>query len=140
LVGKGVKIVMVTTDGWQSVDTQQLLHRAGIEAEVLSLDRTHDQYVSFRNLFYEERAQHSGHPVFMKEAEELEHNRIKKKVDHPYSGSKDVADAACGCAWKCAAGKEADPETEKQVEVMKQMAEELDPTGGLNRDWWLEGY
>lgn len=140
LVGKGVKIVMVTTDGWQSVDTQQLLHRAGIEAEVLSLDKTHDQYVSLRNLFYEERAQHSGHPVFMKEAEELEHNRIKKKVDHPYSGSKDVADAACGCAWKCAAGKEADPETEKQVEVMKQMAEELDPTGGLNRDWWLEGY
>jgi FAD/FMN-containing dehydrogenase len=38
------------------------------------------------------------------------------------------------------AGKESDPDTEKQVETMKQMAEELDPTGGLNRDWWLKGY
>lgn len=86
LINKGVKLVMVTTDGWQSVDTIQLLHRAGVEAEVLSLDKTHDQYVAFRNMFYEERVQHSGHPIFMKEAEELEHNRIKKKVDHPYSG------------------------------------------------------
>lgn len=86
MLDKGIRIVKVTADGWQSEDTMQLLHRAGIDADVLSLDRSHDYYVSFRNMFYEERVEHYGHPVFMHEMEELEHNRVKKKVDHPHKG------------------------------------------------------
>lgn len=86
LISKGVRVRFVTTDGWQSVDTQQLLHRAGVDAEVFSLDKNDQPYVSFRTMFYEERVRHYGHPSFLKEMAELEHNRIKKKVDHPFGG------------------------------------------------------
>lgn len=86
LYAKGVKIEFVTFDGWQSIDSQQLLNRAGIPSDVLSLDKNDGPYVTWRTAVYEERVEYYEYPIFMKEAADLEHNRRKKKVDHPHLG------------------------------------------------------
>ena len=103
---------MVTYDGWQSVDSVQLLIKQGIAAEVQSVDRSTEAYDTLKEQIYKGLLDIYHHPTFIRECEEL----IRKpngKVDHPVlsyrrsleegrkEGSKDVADAIAGCVNLC---------------------------------------
>ena len=108
----GFNIKMVTYDGWQSVDSVQLLIKSGIQSEVQSVDRSTEAYDTLKEQIYKGLLDIYSHPVFIRECEEL----IRKpngKVDHPEvsyrrsleegrkEGSKDVADAVAGCVNLC---------------------------------------
>jgi hypothetical protein len=132
---KGVRISCVTFDGWQSVDSRQLLNHAGVTSDLLSLDKNDIPYVTFRNAVYEQRVEYYMYAPLIKEAAELEHNRIRKKVDHPEgdSFSKDVSDAAAGCLFKCLE-EGSQPEPAKSVEALEQVVESN--RSGLDPLWW----
>ena len=108
----GFNIKMVTFDGWQSLDSIQTLKAAGIKSETLSVDRNSEAYDTLKGQIYKGLCDYYEHSIFIREAEEL----IRKpngKIDHPdlsyrrsleegrKEGSKDVSDAAAGCAKLC---------------------------------------
>jgi hypothetical protein len=96
-------------DGFQSTDTRQQLQRRRIESEIISVDKTVLPYYDLREAIYEDRIEF---PKFMvrvrpddtqlteilvKELYELVDNGTK--IDHPKSGSKDVADSVAGVVY-----------------------------------------
>ena len=114
---RGFKIRMSSFDGWQSVDSIQILERKGFPVETLSMDRTIEHYQTLKDGVYEGRIffppahgqtpdttspqlsdmADAGDPcaILQREIRQLEF--IKgKKIDHPPQGSKDLADALCG--------------------------------------------
>lgn len=100
----GFPIKKVTYDGWQSVDSIQLLKDKGITADTLSLDRDLEPYDTFKEVIYTkdiecpENPYIKGKSLAYSEAERLE--LIKgNKVDHPRLGSKDLIDAICGAVY-----------------------------------------
>lgn len=96
---KGYQIGCVSTDGYQSTNLRQDLTLAGIEAQLISVDRNKDPYNNLRNAILEGRYIMPNHPKLKKELKELE--ELDGKYDHPSDGSKDVADAACGSHENC---------------------------------------
>lgn len=88
----------VSYDGWQSVDSRQILAKAGFDTELLSINLgVHD---NLKDFIYSENIQFYQFDPFLAECRRLE--LIKgTKVDHPPMGSKDVADAVAGVAWWC---------------------------------------
>ena len=89
-----------------SADAIQQLKRRGIEAEVVSVDRTNDAYETLKTAFYEGRIRLHDHPHMLCELRNLQRmpqGRGRVKVDHPskmtgpegnlIKGSKDVADS-----------------------------------------------
>ena len=93
LTEKGYMITKVTMDSWNSAEPIQKLQQKGYNAEVLSVDRTMAAYECLKNALYENRIELYDYPPLIRELRELEHDRIKRKVDHPVRGSKDVADS-----------------------------------------------
>lgn len=102
----GFKIRTVSMDGFQSTDTMQQLRKKRYNVEYLSVDRSKLPYEDLRDAIYENRIEFPPYMTYLnkgstelvqiavKELMELEDN--DKKVDHPASGSKDVADAMAG--------------------------------------------
>lgn len=102
------RIVSATLDGFQSTDTIQQLNRRKIEASYLSVDRDLAPYYDLREAIYEDRIEfpplivdyrfQDGSSrtldIAVKELTELVDNGTK--IDHPFGGSKDVADALAG--------------------------------------------
>jgi len=107
------QIGKVSYDGWQSVDSRQILQRKGYSTSLLSVDRTIEPYDQLKSFLYqgliefpyadyedlEGRQPRTPVEYLIRELEELE--LIKgKKVDHPPKGSKDISDAVAGvCYW-----------------------------------------
>lgn len=96
---KGVNVQRVTFDGFQSVDTMQLLRRAGITCDYLSVDRSDEVYLNLLSLYLEGRIICCKNKVYEKELLELEWDSVRKKVDHPVGGTKDLADAVAGACF-----------------------------------------
>lgn len=94
LVKRGIPIVLVTTDGFQSSDFRQMVRKAGIKTDYLSLDRTVDPYVNYRNAVYEGRCLNPKVELLRKECVELV--ITDGKIDHPLEGHKDLSDAVAG--------------------------------------------
>lgn len=114
---QGFKIEKVSYDGFQSVDSQQLLTAKGIEVEELSVDRTLEPYDTFLEAVNEGRAFFPdtalvGTPagILVKEMKALEIKR-GTKVDHPKNGSKDCADAVAGVFYHLRSVEVAEPQT-----------------------------
>lgn len=91
-------IVRVSYDSWQSIHSMQLLMENGFETETISVDRTDEPYMELLNCFVEKRIMKPPYEVVDQELKELEHDisMAKGAVDHPRSGSKDVADSLAG--------------------------------------------
>lgn len=105
-----------TYDGWQSLESIQEMQNAGIEAEVLSVDKDQVAYdFVFKELMYQRLVKGYWNKVAYREAREL--IVLKDKVDHPEKswdrwanegeitdkGSKDVCDGLAGAgynAWR----------------------------------------
>ncbi|MCS6922603.1 MAG: hypothetical protein NZM07_11930, partial [Elioraea sp.] len=102
----GVRLVQVTFDSFQSVESQQALRRQGIVSGQLSVDRQPEPYLYLRRCFDEGRLLVPAHDLLFEELSRLEWDERKRKVDHPPRGSKDLADALCGAVWGLAQRRE----------------------------------
>ena len=98
----GYKFKKITFDGFQSADSIQLLKMAGLDAGLLSVDRTDIPYLNLRACILEQRLVGYYNSIVVEELRDLEYDRKAKKVDHPIvkydgsPGSKDLSDALCG--------------------------------------------
>ena len=102
LVNKGFTIMMVTMDGWQSIDTQQILDDWGIPNEELSVDKTTKPYETLKESYYAkciEMPSDSSRYVKIANRELKNLKVIKGKVDHPKDGTKDVGDSLAGVVF-----------------------------------------
>jgi hypothetical protein len=76
-----INIHEFTFDGFQSKESQSQLRKVGIRTREVSMDRTTEPYEVLRRALYDDRL------------------LMKKKIDHPPNGSKDVADAIAGATY-----------------------------------------
>lgn len=98
LFKRGFNIKKVTFDQWESDDMRKYLEGLGIATEKLSVAKKHYQDMAFA--VGEHRLILPEIPLLRKELLQL---RITNddKVDHPRSGTKDLADATCGAVFSC---------------------------------------
>jgi hypothetical protein len=107
----GFKIDVVSMDGFQSTETKQQLRKRKFRSEYVSVDKSKLPYEDLRDALYEDRIEFppyltylkkgdTGEPVqiAVKELTELEED--DRKIDHPASGSKDVADCMAGVTYR----------------------------------------
>ena len=98
LKSRNYKIAMVTMDGFQSKYMLQNLGLKGFLSEILSVDRTLDPYIEFKQAIMNDRWHSPSHPILIEEIKRLE--LVKgQKVDHPIKGSKDLADAVAASIY-----------------------------------------
>lgn len=98
---RGFNVRWFSFDGFQSVDSLQILESNGIETKRVSTDLSIEPYRGLRDMFNEGRIQISlaypadRDPLLLRELYGL--NKLGNgKLDHPVGGSKDIADAvAC---------------------------------------------
>lgn len=92
-----IPIKWVTMDGFQSVDSRQILRKHGFMVDYLSVEKI-EPYRTLRDAIYDIRLLMPQHHYLSKELAELEQviKNNKLKVDHKSNGTKDVADAVCG--------------------------------------------
>ena len=96
----GYNIALVSMDGWSSADSMQLLREAGFKTELLSVDRDIEPYYTMKAAILEDRLDFYPYPQFIKETQRLEEVN-GRKVDHPFGGAKDVADAVAAITFWC---------------------------------------
>lgn len=92
-------IVKVTYDGWQSLDSVQILRDNYINCETLSVDRDTSAYDTLKERLYEGKLRCYRYEPFLQEMRRLE-LKDGGKIDHPpHGGSKDVTDAVAGAVY-----------------------------------------
>lgn len=95
-----ISIVRVSFDGFNSVDSMQMLRKQGINAFYVSVDRTPQPYNYLRQCLYEDRIDLPNNDLLVEELSKLEYyadaNGGKGKVDHTPASSKDLSDAVTG--------------------------------------------
>jgi hypothetical protein len=89
----------ISYDGYQSRESIQVLRKAGIRAQEMSVDRNTEPYDHLRSALYQDRVAMVENELLMQELSQLEINAEKGKVDHPPRGSKDLADAVAGAVF-----------------------------------------
>lgn len=95
LRSRGFMIAAVSFDNFQSADSLQILESWGIEARKASTDRSTELYDTLKDVMYDSRLEGYYHEVLVGEIQRLTKLR-NGKIDHPPSGSKDIADALAG--------------------------------------------
>jgi len=97
----GLEIGSVSYDGFQSVDSIQVLKRRGIPARYLSTDKTVEPYTTLLRLL------HSGHLVYNHDPADwmVEYRDLTlmngKQVDHLPGNAKDASDGLAGAVHTC---------------------------------------
>lgn len=92
----GYPIKGVSYDGFQSRESIQQWRKAGWRAREISMDRSSTPHKQARDAMYDGRLILLNDPELIGEYIDLEYDSTKDKVDHPVTGSKDVADAVTG--------------------------------------------
>jgi len=95
----GLNIASVSTDTYQSLFLQQELLQNGFNMTTVSVDRTPVAYLAFRKSIYEERVDTITNLLLETEITELIEDKRTGKIDHPISGSKDLADGVTGAFY-----------------------------------------
>lgn len=110
LRARGFDIKLVTFDRWESHDMMEYLNNVGMKSERLSVAKKH--YEDMAMVVAEERLSGPRTMTLDKQGnsrnlivDELLSLRIMKndKIDHPRTGSKDLADATCGAIFNAIA-------------------------------------
>jgi hypothetical protein len=99
LSAHGYSISFVSLDSYQSADSLQQLASKGYKTQMVSVDKQMAPYDNLKAALYEDRVYYYDYPIILKELRELEKDEVKKKIDHPVRGSKDVADGLAGCLF-----------------------------------------
>ncbi len=89
---RGYSLAQVSFDGWQSVDSRQILRRQGFRTALVSVDRDLGPYETLKELVNTGRLHLPRYEPLLRELKRLE-LVDGRKVDHPRGGSKDAADA-----------------------------------------------
>ncbi len=95
----GVNIVRVTMDQYQSRDSMQILSEKGIKAEYQSLDRKDDAYLAWMNILQDRAIRMYYYKPLEDEALDAVHDRRRRKVDHPKTGTIDVLQSFVGALY-----------------------------------------
>lgn len=137
-----------------SADTKQILEREGIVCDYLSLDRTVEPYISFRDLVHEGRWVCHRNNMLHFELSNLEYDKDKQKIDHPdkistiefldgggtkdvvMMGSKDMSDATVGSVYSAIQDSPAQPVTTDQVRKIAEVMRRA--TVGVDDNWVLD--
>lgn len=96
---QGMDIRWVSFDSFQSRDSIQILRQRGFHSGLVSVDKDTHPYDVLKTAMYDRRVLVPEHTHLLKELLSLERVPLKDKIDHPANGSKDVADALCGCVY-----------------------------------------
>lgn len=103
---QGFNIKGISSDTFQSAETQQALAAEGFNTTIISVDRVDSDHICrpyqyLRSTIYEERVECYKTTLLKEELIGLERDNNSGKVDHSPSGinSKDSADAICGAMW-----------------------------------------
>lgn len=136
----GFRVMKVTMDGFQSTEMKQQLRKRRFTTDYLSVDKSKLPYEDLRDALYEDRIAFPPYFTYLskgsdqrlqiavKELSELEDD--EKKVDHPESGSKDVADCLAGVtntlmgnrSYRRGRRNLLDEDNDEKLEVRKQEA------------------
>lgn len=105
----GFRVGKVSMDGFQSTEMKQQLRKRKFNTEYVSVDKSKLPYEDLRDAIYEDRIEFPPYITYVekgatepiqiavKELSELEDQ--DRKVDHPATGSKDVADCMAGVVY-----------------------------------------
>lgn len=151
----GLNIVLVTIDlRLASEDTLQLLQKAKITAEYMSVDKDLKPYMTFRDMVFERRWVCHRHERLFFELKHLELDRDKQKVDHPekvkdlefladgtvrdivLEGSKDLADAVVGSVYSAVLHAKHPVDVHKYIQQL-QMLKEKTPIKEMPAGWFI---
>lgn len=92
----GYPIKVVTYDGVLSIESRQQWKKEGVKSGYVSVDRGSARYKQLRDAINDGRIHFYEQEVLVSELFGLEYDVKADKVDHPATGSKDLADAVCG--------------------------------------------
>lgn len=127
-------VMGVTYDGFQSVDSVQMLKKAGFDAAVQSVDVREDPYLALRSAHFERRLAMYHYQPYEDEVLDLQRDATTRKVDHPTrsskggKGAKDVSDAVCGSVYG-ALNHKASVVIARQVEIEDNVKPQEVPLG-----------
>jgi hypothetical protein len=99
LLNDGFFFSKITYDQYNSGDSIQYFQNIGIDSKKLSVDRKMDPYQVLKNLLQDDLLDMYDMPVLTEELTRLEIDSIKRKIEHPPKGSKDVSDTLAGAAF-----------------------------------------
>jgi len=141
----GLRIFNLTADlRLLSTDTIQVLSRSGINCDYLSVDKSVDPYLEFRNLVNEKRWVCHKQATLHFELVNLEYNRDLNKIDHPDKvkdveilqsgevrdivvlGSKDVSDAVVGSVFGALTSNKIPMDVEKMREFFSKTSKKAE--------------
>jgi hypothetical protein len=108
---RGFNIKLVTFDRWNSHDMMQQIKAYGMNSEILSVAKKHYEDMALGVM--EERISGPRNEILIEELLQL--RIIKGKVDHPRTGSKDLADAVCGSIYDSIAHTL--PDLDKEINI-----------------------
>lgn len=132
---EGFNIVSVTCDSFQSVDTLQQMRLKGFNTDTLSMDRSRVPYDTLKNAINEERIISPRIPILEKELLELEDDKVAGKIDHPTSGSKDIADSIAGSIFRSLKYKELLEEQNRQKDAETLSQVNIASNNSMIDDW-----
>jgi len=96
----GYPIKRISFDRFQSTHARQILTKLGFESPHFSVDKTDEAYIVLRSTLSEGRLLLYDYPPLVTELATLIHDRVKRKVDHPEGGSKDVSDSVAAVVFQ----------------------------------------
>lgn len=83
---QGFNIIKITRDQFQSEYMGELLEERGFDSPKISLDRTPDGYVAFKQILLEQRMDMLDDELLQEELIHLQRDSVTGKIDHPAGG------------------------------------------------------
>ena len=92
-------IERISRDQYQSEYMGQLLEEQGFKVDKLSVDRTPDGYMAFRDVIITQRIDLLDIQYLQNELIRLQRDGLSNKIDHPIGESKDMSDSLARATW-----------------------------------------
>lgn len=106
-------VVSVTFDQWQSVDMIQGLKALGINADLHGVRKT--DYDTFSTAIYDKRFRGYWSKLLVEDELLMLKLFNNTKIDHPTTGTKDLADSVVGATFMCISNTQSDIEVEVEI-------------------------
>lgn len=114
----GVWLYWVGYDSWQSTHSLQKLTKNGYNAGIFSTWRSDECWIEYADLYFKKKIVHYDYQPLREELFTLEHDRVKKKVDKPKDGKKDLSDSVVGCVTVTHINMAAEPNHALQTSIL----------------------